>query len=72
MEEGKERSRKGRKEGRREKKREGIQFLLNTEKVSRVRSDIMSCFFKFFPFTLRSSSISAMALLDLQPSRVVS
>lgn len=34
--------------------------------MSRVRSDIISCFFKFFPFMLRSSSTSAMALLDLQ------
>ena len=31
-----------------------------------MRSDIISCFFKFFPFMLRSSSTSAMALLDLQ------
>lgn len=37
-----------------------------------MRSNIMSCYFKFFPFTLLSSSTSAPALLDLQPSCLVS
>ena len=68
MEEGKERSRKGRKEKRREGgKRKGKEFKsdISTEHLEGEQGALRhgQLFFNFFPFTLHPSSTSALALL---------